>query len=73
MKAIAVKGISNTGGIAIYEIHDGYEAYVKWRLEYGQKEPGKMRKSKIYYTVSSGRAFFKVNGSRQYLDEFMRL
>lgn len=69
MKAIAVKGMTNFGGMAIYDI-DG--DYVKWGYEFGNKKE-KIHTSKIYYTVSSGRPYFKVNGRREYLDEFMRV
>lgn len=72
-KAVAFKADSAFGGIAIYDIEYGIDDYVIWRYEHGESKPNKLRKSKIYYTVSSGRAYFKVNGRREYLDEFMRM
>lgn len=63
-KAIASDGYN----MVIYEIENGIDDYVIW----GYADEKKQRRSKIYYTQSSGRAYFKVNGSRRYLDSFMR-
>lgn len=69
-KPIAVKATSAFGGIAIYDIEYGIDDYVIWADESGGKA-GKMRRSKIYYTTRSDRAYFKNNGRREYLDDFM--
>lgn len=64
-RAIATDGYSKV----IYEIVNGIDDYVEW----GYADEKKVRRSKIYYTKSSGRPYFKVNGSRAYLDTFMRV
>ena len=48
--------------------YGGYDKVVwKWSDE------KKIHKNTVYYTQSSGRAYFKNNGARHYLDEFVRL
>lgn len=69
-KAIAVKSISAFGGIEILDIEYGVNDAVIWRTNYGT--PGKTRRSRIYYT-KNGRPYFKMNGHREYLDEYMRI
>ncbi len=69
-KAKAVKSTSAFGGLVIYDFEYGIDDYVIWADESGGKK-GKMRRSKIYYTKTSGRAYFKNNGRREYLDDFM--
>jgi len=71
-RPVAVKATSAFGGIAIYDFEYGTDDYVIWADESGGK-PGKMRRSKIYYTTKSDRAYFKNNGHREYLDDFMRI
>ena len=71
-KAIAVKSTSAFSGLAIYDFEYGTDDYVIWATESDEKR-GKMRRSKIYYTKTSGRAYFKNNGRREYLDDFMRV
>ena len=66
--AIAVKSTSAFSGIEILDIENGREDKVIWRY-FGEK---KKHKSIIYFTVKSGRAYFKINGRREYLDEYMR-
>lgn len=71
-KPIAFKAWSNTGGIAIYEIVNGFEDYVVWRWEYMGSKNDRMHKSKVHYNSTNGRAYFLVNGRREFLDEYMR-
>ena len=71
-KPVAVKATSAFGGIVIYDFEYGIDDYVIWANEYEGK-PGKMRRSKIHYTTRSDRAYFKNNGRREYLDDFMRI
>lgn len=54
-------------GIEVVGFDYGTNDYVKWRWT-GEK---KIHRNIVYFT-SSGRAYFKNNGSRHYLDEFMR-
>lgn len=68
--AIAYKSDSAFGGIEILDIEYGINDKVVWRMNHGK--PGKIHRSIIYNTVRSGRAYFKVNGRREYLDEYMR-
>lgn len=68
---IAVKSDSAFGGIEILDIEYGINDKIIWRYNHGT--PGKKHTSIIYYTVKSGRAYFKVNGRREYLDEYMRV
>ena len=71
-KAIAFKSTSAFGGMAIYDFEYGINDYVIWGYEFDGK-PEKKRRSKIYYTKTSDRAYFKNNGRREYLDDFMRI
>lgn len=68
MKAIAIKMTSAFGGIAILEI-DQNRMKVKWAYD-DMGKLGKIHASTLDSTVRSGRFFFKVNGHREYLDEF---
>lgn len=67
-KAIAIKFTSAFGGIAILDI-DQREMKVEWAYD-NMGKLGKTHRSIIYNTVRSGRAYFKVNGRREYLDEY---
>lgn len=56
------------GGVEVsLDDHDGEALY--YRFNYG--DPGKWRKVKIY-TTAAGRAYFRANGRRIYLDQVMR-
>lgn len=68
---MAKKPIASNGYIAIYDIDYGINDYVEWA--YGETANPKIHRSRIYYTKNSGRPYFKQNGVRRYLDEFMRL
>lgn len=67
-KPIAIKPTSGFGGMAIYDYEYGINDYVIWGYTIG---PEKKRRSKIYYTKTTDRAYFKNNGRREYLDEFI--
>ena len=53
-------------GIEVLGFDYGANDYVKWRWT-GEK---KVHRNIVYYTTK-GRPYFKNNGSRHYLDEFM--
>jgi len=69
-KPIATCPQSNWGGIAIYDIDYDIDDKVKFRWEFGDKKE-RMRTAKIKST-KTGRHYFNSNGSRFYLDEFMK-
>lgn len=71
-KVIGMKPISAFGGMVIYDFEYGINDYVIWGYEFDGKSE-KKRRSKVYYTTRSGRAYFKNNGRREYLDEFMSI
>lgn len=62
-KPIATDGYS----INLVKIEYGIEDYVVWFYTY---EPYVIHKSKIYY---GNRDYFKINGKRRYIDDFMRV
>ena len=68
---IAFKPMMQDGGIAIYDIEYGCDDHIiaGWISGDMQNTP---RKHKVYYTIS-GRAYFRINGLREYVDEYMRL
>ncbi len=65
------KPIASNGYIAIYNIDYGINDHVDW--SYGESGQNKIHRSRIYYTKTSGRAYFKQNGVRRYLDEFFKI
>jgi len=69
-KAIAFKATSAFDGISILDIDDR-EMKVEWAHDYMGKL-GKVHRSILYTTARSGRYYFKVNGRREYLDDYMR-
>ena len=71
-RPIAGKAWTNTGGIAIYDIVNEYhETYVLWKWDYGGSKKERLHKSKVY--TEGERPYFKVNGRREFLDEYMKL
>lgn len=66
-KPIAGKATSAWGGIEIIDIEHGINDFVIWRWS----NESKLHKSRAYYDSKRG-AYFKVNGRREYLDEYMR-
>lgn len=67
-KPIAIKPF-DIGGLVIYDYEYGIiNEYVIWGYALGSE---KKRRSKIYYTKKSDRAYFKNKGRREYLDEFI--
>lgn len=74
-KAIAYKATSAFSGIEILDIEYGINDKVIWCNTVDGKQ-GKKHSSIIYWTSYSGgnrsRAYFKVNGRREYLDDYMR-
>lgn len=71
-KPVAGKMFSAYGGIDIYDIIWQYgEQYVIWRWNFG-KDKERIHKSKAYMNARDGRAYFIVNGRREFLDEYMR-
>lgn len=71
-KPVAGKMFSTYGGIDIYDtIYQYGEPYVVWRWNFG-KDKERIHKSKIYTKATDGRAYFIVNGRREFLDEYMR-
>ena len=70
-EAKAIKFVTPSYGLAIYDIEYAGDTYVIWGIETDKGPTGKSRRSKIYYTKTSDRAYFKNNGRREYLDEFM--
>lgn len=69
-KAIAFKATSAFGGISILDI-DQRTMRIEWAYD-DMGELGKVHRSVLYSTVRSGRYYFKVNGRREYLDDYMR-
>lgn len=67
-KAIAIKFTSAFGGISILDI-DQNQMKVEWAYD-DMGKLGKIHKSVLYSTVKSGRFYFKVNGRREYLDDY---
>ena len=74
MRAVSTRGrpthykpLAYGVGIEIVGFDYGVKDYVKWRYA-GEK---KIRRNIVYYS-SSGEPYFKSNGSKHYLNEFMR-
>lgn len=67
VKAMKINGFGPT--MDILDIEYGINDKVVWKWS----DEKKIHKNIIYYTQSSGRAYFKNNGTRYYLDEFVRL
>ena len=66
-----VYSLFNTGGIEVH-IEEGYDPFVYWRYSIIDEGPLKWHKAKISETAA-GRAFFRANGMRIYLDQVMRV
>lgn len=74
MKNLEVHGvysIYNTGGIEVH-IVEGYDPFVYWRYSIIDTPPQKWHKAKINY-AASGRAYFRAQSMRIYLDHVMRI
>lgn len=67
-KAIAFKPTSAFGGISILDI-DQRTMRIEWAYD-DMGKLGKVHKSVLYSTVKSGRFYFKVNGRREFLDDY---
>lgn len=67
LKVIGVKSITNTMSYNIYEIQHGIEDKVL--AGYSNEKP---RWRKLYSSNTKG-LYFNSNGTRMYLDEFMRV
>ena len=65
-KPIAVLGLSNWGGIAIFDIND-YEQTVKFKWYDDEIE------TTHYYYNDEGEAYFLVGETQYYFNEFMRI
>ena len=68
MKAFAVKPLVGSLSVEIVRFEYGNPDYVHWRFSNEKK----IHKN-IIYTTKSGRSYFKNNGKRHYIDEFMRV
>ena len=68
MKAVAVCSITNTMGIALYDVTDE-GAQVAW-FNGDHEDP--IRTEQIY-TAEDGRPFISMNGAAYYMEEFMRV
>ena len=66
-----VYSLSNTGGIEVH-IEEGYDPFILWRYSIIDTEPQKWHKAKVSETAA-GRAYFRANGKRIYLDQVMRV
>ena len=66
-----VYSICNTDWIEVH-LEEGYEPFVYWRYSIIDTEPQKWHKAKISDTAA-GRAYFRANGKRIYLDQVMRI
>lgn len=66
MKIIAVLALSNWGGLEITELND---EYVSMRFNFGS--PSRVHRRKLYANTKG--AYFKINGRRYYLDDFMEV
>ena len=64
-KIIASLGLSNTHGLAIWDINDDEVVVSMVSSDYGTK-----RTYKLYYTNKG--AYFNYKGTRFYIHEFMR-
>ena len=65
---MAIRFMTPFHAIEILDVEYGINDKIVWRYS-GEKTK---HKSIIYYTTKSDRAYFKVNGRREYLDEYMR-
>ena len=63
---VARKQIAYGVVMDIIDIEYGINDYIKWKWA----DERKIHRSRVYYT-GSGRPYFKLKGSRHYLDEFM--
>jgi hypothetical protein len=66
-----VYSLFNTGGIEVH-IEEGYDPFILWRFSIIDTEPQKWHKAKINDTAA-GRAYFRANGKRIYLDQVMHV
>lgn len=66
-----VYSMCNVGGIEVH-IEEGFDPLVYWRYSIIDTKPQKWHKAKISETAA-GRAFFRANGMRVYLDQVMRV
>lgn len=69
---IAVKADSAFSGLCIHNIIHDIDDKVLFSYQYDGQEKTKKTTSKIRYTAG-GRAYFMGRGSRQYLDEFIKV
>lgn len=70
-KYIAVLNLSAFNGIGIIDIEYGIEDYCI--CESFSPNEKKKSKNKIYIDIKSDRKYIRKNGSRYYLDEFMKI
>ena len=70
-KPVAVKSISNFGGIEILDIIYGINDYIVACFNF-ETDRQQIRQHKICET-SAGRSYFWKNHTRYYLDDFMRI
>lgn len=70
-KYIAVLNLSAFNGIGIIDIEYGAEDYCI--CESFSPNEKKQTKNKIYTDVKSDRKYIRKNGTRYYLDEFMKI
>lgn len=70
-KPIGVVGITNTYGLAVFEIDHSTDRLLT-QYHNGDGYVGKASWNKIEYD-RSGRAFFKKKGIKYYLDDVMRV
>lgn len=66
--AIGVLTLTNNLALEVLEIEYGIDDYVIYKFS----NDIKARRGKLYTTVK-GRSYFKVRGTRYYLDEFMKV
>lgn len=69
---IAVKGVCNTCSLGIYAIENGIIDRVKYAYIYDGNIHSSFRKAVIHSTVK-GRAYFLINGRREFLDNYIRV
>lgn len=69
---IAVKADSAFSGLCIHDIIYDIDDKVLFSYQYDGQEKTRKTTSKIRYTAA-GRAYFMGRGSRQYLDEFIKV
>ena len=64
-KIIASLGLSNTHGLAVWDVNEEYITVSLVSLDYGTK-----RTYKLYYNTKG--VYFNFKGRRYYMDEFIR-